>query len=297
MNIEIAGVKFGVHAPKSLVLKNANPFYTNFVKLNLSPDQTDIDVTIDFDRSPELTDLSRIFDGEQSWSMWQKEGGNYFVTLNSAAADKKLLFTAEFDRSAKQMTIYSGDVLSKGSNEGSEIFNPFCYPLDQILLVYFLARRGGALVHAAGMELDGKGYIFPGKSGAGKTTLSRQFVARNYQGLISDDRVVIRKIGTDFMAFGTPWPGEGAVAVNKGVPLKGIFFIIHGTSDRIEEVKPGKAVERFMPVTSIPWYDEETISGILSFLEDMISHIPAFDLHFKPGVEVADYFERFVSSL
>jgi hypothetical protein len=167
--------------------------------------------------------------------------------------------------------------------------------VDQILLIYFLSQREGALIHAAGIDINGKGYIFPGKSGAGKTTLLKQFVAKNHKGLLSDDRIVIRKIDNNFMAFGTPWPGEGKIAVNKSVFLNGIFFITHSSVNRIEQIKPQKAFEKLLPVASIPWYDEEIMTKILSFCNDLISNIPAYELHFKPDAEVVDVFEKIVS--
>ena len=51
-----------------------------------------------------------------------------------------------------------------------------------------------------------------------------------------------------------------------------------------------------MPITSIPWFDEKTMSGILSFCEDLILHVPAYELYFKPDTEVVDFLEKFISA-
>jgi hypothetical protein len=290
MIIQIAGVTFLIHAHRTLILKNTNPFYIHFLQSEGYSEHSDINVTLDFDHMPDTKNLSNIFDGGESWSMWQTSN-HYLITMHSHASDSKLLWAAEFDRAAKIATVYPAD----SPVENTEVFNPFGYPIDQILLMYFLAQREGALIHAAGMDINGKGYIFPGKSGAGKTTLSKQFVAKNHQGLLSDDRIVIRKYNAGFMAYGTPWPGEGKIAVNKSVPLNGIFFILHGRSNRIEEIKPADAFEKLLPVVSIPWYDKEIMLKIISFCEDLTSRIPAYTLHFRPDTEMVEYFEKFVS--
>ena len=50
-----------------------------------------------------------------------------------------------------------------------------------------------------------------------------------------------------------------------------------------------------MPVTSIPWFDEKIVLSLLSFCEDVVSHVPAYELSFKPDIGVVNLFEEFVS--
>jgi len=72
-----------------------------------------------------------------------------------------------------------------------------------------------------------------------------------------------------------------------------MFFITQGTSNRIEEITVKQALKRLLPVTSIPWYDREIMSEILTFCEDLISGVPIYELYFKPSVEVVDLFKEF----
>jgi hypothetical protein len=58
--------------------------------------------------------------------------------------------------------------------------------------------------------------------------------------------------------------------------------------NRIERITDAEAFRRLMPVLSIPWYDKEAISGIFSFVGDLISQIPSYLLYFTPGIEVAE---------
>lgn len=294
MFIQIAGVTFGIQVPESLIIMNPNPFYTPFVRSDIDAGHPDIDITLDFNHMPETKHLLKIFDGGESWSMW-KNSDHYLFTLSSPASDGKLICAAEFDSSVKNVTVHHGELPADRQSQDTEIFNPFSYPLDQVLLMYFLAQKEGALIHAAGINIHGRGYIFPGKSGAGKTTMSKLLIAKNHHGLLSDDRIVVRKTGRKFIAFGTPWPGEGKIAVNKSVPLSGIFFMMQSSTNRIEEISPQKALEKLLPVISIPWYDAITMNSILSFCEDLISSIPAYTLSFRPDREAVDVLESFIS--
>jgi serine kinase of HPr protein (carbohydrate metabolism regulator) len=162
-------------------------------------------------------------------------------------------------------------------------------------MMHILAGNQGFIIHAAGVQIGGSGYIFPGKSGAGKSTLTRQFAGRPGTGLLSDDRVAVRRIGGCFHAFGTPWPGEGKVAVNGRVPLAGIFFILKGSRNEIKEITTRTALERLLPVVSVPWYDRDVMAGILSFFEELVSRVPVYEMLFTRGPAAADCFEEFLS--
>jgi hypothetical protein len=194
------------------------------------------------------------------------------------------------------VTVYCGDKLIRAHDGIPAIVNPVCYPLDQILLMYMLARCEGALFHAAGVYMDGRCWIFPGKSGAGKTTLARCLMAHAGPDAeaLSDDRMAARKTNGVFYAYGTPWPGDAGVAVNKGAPLGGIFFIRHGAANRIEEINPRQSFERLMPLTSVPWYDRKVMPSVLNFCEDLVSGVPCYDFYFNPSADAARCLESFV---
>ena len=296
INIEIAGINFSIRCRDSIILQDYDPAYKSFLKIEEDPTAIDIPIDLELNTMPDAKHLTKIFDSGQSWSMYQNSN-DYVVMLNPPAFNKKPIWMAKFDHLVKNVAVYLGDLLINKSNSRLAVSNPVKYPLDQILLMYFLSQREGALIHAAGIGINGKGYIFPGKSGAGKSTISLQFLGQDTMEMLSDDRVIIRKIDGTFRVFGTPWAGEAGIAANRSIPLYGIFFIRHGPENKIKELKPVEAFERLMPVTSILWYDPEAMDKILLFCDDLTSSIPAYNLHFKPGVEVVDVFENFVSNI
>lgn len=293
--IQIAGIDLLLSFQDPIAFDKLPKVYEPFIKKTDSENgSVAIDIDFKIKNLPNTEHLKKIFDSDQSWSMFMNED-EYFLTLSPPALDKKAVWLARFHRSFDKATIYCSEMLMREVNGETNIGNPFSYPLDQLLLMYILAQRNGMIIHAAGITINGTGYIFAGKSGGGKSTLSKQFISMNNSEVLSDDRMIIRKMNNIFKTFGTPWPGEAGIAVNKGVQLSGIFFIAHGSYNRIEEINPQKAFERLMPVTSIPWYDREVMPNILLFCEDLISHIPAYDLYFKPDIEVVKFFENFVS--
>jgi hypothetical protein len=297
MNIEISGVNFAVHVPRSVTLRDYPAVYRPFINSVYSgarPVNVKIDLVVD--RMPDTGGMNLLFDTEQSWSLFG-EGDNYFFALRAPDEEKETVCVAHFIKGNDTITVCCGEVLVNHSGGGTYLSSPFSYPLDQLLLMYVLAQNEGFLVHASGIVMNGKGYIFPGRSGAGKTTISRQFLCRDSLQILSDDRVVARKINNSFQVFGAPWAGEAGIARNMNAPLGGIFFIRHGSENSIRELKSTDALKRLMPVVSIPWYDKETMPDILSSCETIVSCTPAFELCFRPDNQAAVFFEQFASLL
>lgn len=295
MFVQIADVNFFIHVDSSLRLKSSTPLYTPFVSLHNIPLTTDIKVNISLDTFPDIVRFNNMFSSGNSWTIF-KNKCIYCIVLHSYDSSGKPLWIAEFNSRINHVTVYLGETfIDREESENIKVVNPICFPLDQILVMYYLAKRYGILIHSAGGCFENKGYIFPGKSGAGKTTLSREFMEKNKHEVYSDDRIIVRKIENTFNMFGTPWPGDARIAKNKSAILKGMFFLSQASENRIEEISPQDAAERLMPVVSIPWYDREVVPHMLDFCDELVSSIPAYVLHFKPGPEVVDLFEKFVS--
>ena len=61
----------------------------------------------------------------------------------------------------------------------------------RVLYATILPRVGGMLIHSCGLRHAEVGVVFPGRSGAGKTTLARK--APDADDVLSDELVVVRR--------------------------------------------------------------------------------------------------------
>src|SRR3954464_14964565 len=98
-------------------------------------------------------------------------------------------------------------------------WNPLEYPLDELLMMNRLALGRGAELHSCGVSVAGQGYLFAGHSGAGKSTTAKLWVENRRGTILSDDRIIIRRVGSSFEMHGTPWHGEAGLAQKSSVPL------------------------------------------------------------------------------
>jgi len=182
-------------------------------------------------------------------------------------------------------------IFSSDFSEG-EIFcspllvNPLYVPLDQLLMVNILANGKGLLIHGAGVNIDGRGILFAGQSDSGKTTMSRLCKKEKNAVVLSDDRIILRKIKNRFFIYGTPWHGELEEVSNQGVPLDKIYLINHGKKNLIVQFKGSQAIGQFLRFAILPFWNQEGMRFILRFSEQLIKEIPCHKLYFLPNKEV-----------
>ena len=236
-----------------------------------------------------------LFRANEAWSFYQDHFFKWMV-LSLPNIDQPL-WTARFNHDFTEVTLYCGPHMIIRIDNQTVIKNPLTYPLDQVLMMHFLALNAGMLVHAAGWRVNGAGWMFAGISGAGKSTISNLIVEHTGADFLSDDRIIVRKIKDEFFVYGTPWPGDAGYAVNASVPLKGIFFLSKGQRNSIRKMASAEAFFRLAPVSSIPWYDREKVVLMLDFCNDLIESIPMYELTFVPGQAIVSYLEEFISDM
>ncbi|HNR96344.1 MAG TPA: hypothetical protein PKH89_05150 [Anaerolineae bacterium] len=295
LNLSIAGVSFRICSSLPLHLSSEPGPYRAFVGQGAAPARSpDVAVELELGEAPPAGRLDRIF-GDRSWSLY-RDSIFYQLEFRSSQPDQPL-WVARFAEDARRVSIYGSSEMLQQVPGGPAILNPVCYPLDQILLVYLLAGTGGLLVHAAGAVVDDVAVVFPGRSGAGKTTLARVLQGEENVLLLSDDRVVVRRLAAGFHAYGTPWPGEAGVAHNLGAPLAALLFLAHGAENHIVPISPQEALRRLLQVASIPWYNEKLVGPLLGLCEELLLEVPAYQLCFTPGESPAPTVRGFVRGL
>jgi hypothetical protein len=173
--------------------------------------------------------------------------------------------------------------------------SPFHYPLDQVVSMYLLNGRGFT-VHAAGALVGGRGVLFAGVSGAGKTTISRLAGGRRGWEALSDDRVIVRLDRGPATVYGTPWPGEGNVAESRSGALAWLLFLAHGESNAVDRLEPGEVLPRLLQTVSIPWYDREHLGSALDACGRLVRAVPAALLTFRPDDGAVDAVEQVLGS-
>ena len=255
------------------------PSYAPF-RVTPSPPSSDITVSVFSDPVPSglRAQDKRPLGNAGVWQIYRM-GADHILT-HSPAENQMPLWTIRANHDFSELDAYFNQGLMGDKTSRSTIPSPIVYPIDQVILIHYLARREGVLIHCAGLEYDNNISIFPGRSGAGKSTIANLLRSARGIDMLSDDRVIVRKEADRYLSHGTPWPGDAGIARNRKAPLKGIYFLTQARANRVLELDEKEALRLLLPVASIPWYDKEVLPSVLDFCGDMLASTPAYELQF-----------------
>lgn len=232
-----------------------------------------------------------VFHSGGPWNLYRRQD-KYLLTVASEVFGPRpfrlALFEGDFSRG--DLYIKSGlPGLMPGKESAPSGVNPFQAPLDEMVMVNFLARRRlGLIFHACGLSDGGRGLLFAGVSGAGKSTLAGLW--REAGGtLFSDERIVLRRKNGKFWLYGTPWYGDAQISRPDGAPLEEIFILRHASQHAARALTPGEATSSLLVRCFPPFYDRAGMAFILDFLAQVSTEVPCYELGFAPEADVVDF--------
>jgi hypothetical protein len=219
------------------------------------------------------------FDSGIGWQVYQTAGGWLLRFTDGRGPTPRLYQTLEADRTWGRATLCMRAPRRTSAPE------PFvlAHPLEQLLFVSLLARARGVVVHAAGVIRDGRGLVFAGPPGAGKSTLARLLARRGAAELLSDDRVILRRARGRWRAYGTPWSGTVRAPTSPAAaPLAAIFFIRHGHRTAARSLSPSESLRRLLPRCLHPYWDRAALGRLLEDAGDLTATVCCYDFPFEP---------------
>lgn len=170
------------------------------------------------------------------------------------------------------------------------------YDALQIILISYLSRRDGAFVHSVGIkDKNGEGFMFVGKSGAGKSTTARLWHKNSHAQVLNDDRMIMRKINNLFYIYGTPWHGDFndyLASRQETVRLGRLFFIFHSKKNQFMSLAGNKIFTNLYPNIFFAFWDKESLEKTLGLCDALTKAIPSYSLGFKNTKQVIRFVRR-----
>ncbi len=164
--------------------------------------------------------------------------------------------------------------------------------IDNALMILFAlasACTGTVLFHAAAVSLGGKGYMFLGKSGTGKSTHARLWL-QNLQGveLMNDDNPAVRiKADGTATVYGTPWSGKTPCYRNISSPLGGVVLLSQAPYNKITRLNGIGAYAAVVASISGKRWDSRIADGLHETENALAAGVPMWHLACLPDADAA----------
>ncbi|MFH0812090.1 MAG: hypothetical protein V2A69_04525 [Pseudomonadota bacterium] len=279
VKIGIAGVVISVVPEGAFPGFGFDDAYRSFI----TEDEPEVILRLHYGELVDDYDLGeKIFDSDSTWS-FHRRNGKYVLRIcyfsENSTPDRIAILEPDFRR---------GEVyISNRSNEPITL-NPLLYPFAELLMINLLSLDRGTLIHACGISDGSQGILFVGTSGAGKSTLAHFWKDRKDVTVLSDDRIIIRKMDGQFWMYGTPWHGDAKACSPERAPLEKIFFLKHAEKNEIKKMTPMEATSRLMVCSFPTFWDKIGMEFTLGFIDELTREVPCYELGFVPDESVLD---------
>ncbi len=152
----------------------------------------------------------------------------------------------------------------------------------RIVSAYRVLSKGGLLLHSAGLVLDGRAYLFAGRSGAGKTTLTRKAHEAGASILSDDINIVLPGEDGCFRAYPVPFAGDFGQTPDLqspgGYPLAALCFLEQGGAATLESLSNAAAAARLVAACPFVNTDPDQSLDLLEVTANLVRRIPVYKL-------------------
>jgi len=147
-------------------------------------------------------------------------------------------------------------------------------------LAWRLPSRGGALLHAAGIVLEGRAFVLAGAQDSGKSTFAALAESSGAR-VLSDDLVLLDSEGPTVDALGAPFRSTHPGTSSPGRwPVAALLFPVHGTSARLTALP--RIVARARIAANLPFVADAlgTDPRIAALIDRLVEAVPVRELTF-----------------
>ncbi len=219
------------------------------------------------------------------WAIYRKNVSWLYAGITMTDSKDKIHQLGVFNDTHTRGDIYNGIAQLKAFKAGN-LHALTMFPTDQVLLSRILADRGACFLHAAGLVVDGKGYLFVGHSDAGKTTITRQFQDQGAT-VLCDDRIIVRQWPDGFHIHGTWSHGDIPDVSGMGAPLEGIYFLSQADQNEVVPIPDTMdRMTRLLPCLIKALVTQDWWEKMFLLLERISAEVPCYVLNFDKSGEV-----------
>jgi hypothetical protein len=288
---QIGGISFGMFSDDDVSL-SLDPSLRDFVLEPLVSRLCDVNIRVSMMDSLPRPARQPVFHSGGLWALFEEtfdECAGYRLNFQRNLPGEMPYKSAWFDRNFKTGHL----LLSRRFFPHGFPTQPVEYPLDEVLMIHRLACGYGLEVHAVGiMDEIGRGHLFLGHSGAGKSTTARLWLKQSGIKILSDDRIILRAHGDKIFMYGTPWHGDSGISSPDRAVVTNIYFLEQYQHNEILPLAPGLAAAELFARSFVPRHCAQGLEFSLGFMERVTREIPCNIFRFVPQQSAVEAIRR-----
>jgi hypothetical protein len=161
---------------------------------------------------------------------------------------------------------------------------------------HMLLQNQAYLLHASVVRYQGKGILFAGPSGIGKSTQAELWIQTQDAELLNGDRAILRRQDDCWRAYGSPYAGTSGIYRNSSVPLQAIVVLSQGRENTLCNLTPSEAFGQLLPQTAaMPWC-QQYMAKLSDLLLDTIATVPVYHLSCLPTPDAVSLLKKQLQS-
>lgn len=209
---------------------------------------------------------------------------NRDIKFTSVPPGSKLMFSGNavlcVDEEYRHAFVYRGDVPSVWETFAAYIF--YTHAIQYQIL----------WIHSAMIELSGRGILFLGPSGVGKTTQAERWAQFRGASIINGDVGFVQRTQDGFLAWGTPWHGSSPYCLNTSVPLKALVVLKQAPYNALRELTGFEKLKEVSNNVFYPTWLEDGMELGVETLHHLLTDLPVYRLDNRADLEAVELLER-----
>ena len=202
------------------------------------------------------------------WALVFPENGGYAQTV--------LLSTRDYG----EMTVYFAETQYYNEYRQTNLFRSFPFSTCvRLACESGMGLRNGIPLHASLVEYAGRGIVFLGRSGIGKSTQAKLWQKYKKSDFISGDRPCMRLLDGVWYGCGMPWDGKDGLHRQKQVRVCALVALEQADHNEIRRLAAEEAFAVLLQQTVMPLWDRNASDALLPLMNRLSADIPFY--HFK----------------
>lgn len=149
-------------------------------------------------------------------------------------------------------------------------------------------------LHSSLIDWKGRGLMFLGPSGIGKTTQAELWNQYRDALIINGDVVFVQETENAFLGWGTPWHGSSPYCENANVPVEALIVLKQAPENSIRELTGFEKVTAVSESVFYPRWLEGGMELCLETLDHLLTALPVYELSCRPDEAAVELVEKTV---